>query len=118
MYAVSGSGGLPRLAFVLNGQVDLMPRGDTDTVGKGLLRTTVPTIPDAPIGHFHMTVFGGKSGYLINTRSLCTKAPVAKIDYAGQNGKSRTQNVKVKAACGKKKARAKRARRRHKRTNS
>ena len=35
VYAVSGSGGLPRLAFILNGQVDLMPRADTTTVNGG-----------------------------------------------------------------------------------
>jgi hypothetical protein len=31
VYAVSGSGGLPRLAFILNGQVNLVPRADTTT---------------------------------------------------------------------------------------
>jgi hypothetical protein len=108
VYAVSGSGGLPRLAFVLNGQVDLLPRADTDTVGKGLLRTTVPVIPDAPIGHFHMTVFGGKNGYLVNTRNICEHVPVTKVEYVGQNGKKRTESVRVKSACGSKKARAKR----------
>ena len=30
VYAVSGSGGLPRLAFVLDGQVSLLPRADVD----------------------------------------------------------------------------------------
>jgi hypothetical protein len=107
VYAVSGSGGLPRLAFILNGQVNLVPRADTETV-KGRLKTTVPVVPDAPIGHFHMTVFGGKSGYLINTRDICRHVPVAKIDYTGQNGKTRSEAIKVKAACGKSKARHKR----------
>jgi hypothetical protein len=108
VYAVSGSGGLPRLAFILNGQVDLMPRADTDTVGKGLLRTTVPVIPDAPIGHFHLNIFGGKNGYLVNTRDICVHTPITRVSFGAQNGKTRTQSIKVKAACGKKKARAKR----------
>ena len=64
VYAVSGSGGLPRLAFILNGQVDLVPRGRTVAVNGGRLQTTVPVIPDAPIGHFRLTLFGGKQGYL------------------------------------------------------
>ena len=110
VYAVSGSGGLPRLAFVLNGQVDLMPRADTDTVGQGLLRTTVPVVPDAPIGHFHLSIFGGKNGYLVNTRDICIHPPVTKVSFTAQNGKARTQSVKVKADCGKKKARARRHR--------
>jgi hypothetical protein len=108
VYAVSGSGGLPRLAFLLDGQVNLLPRGDTETV-RGRLQTTVPVVPDAPIGHFHLVVFGGKHGYLVNTRDLCTHRPVTQISFTAQNGKSRSQKVRLKAPCGK--ARAKRQRR-------
>jgi hypothetical protein len=107
-FAVSGSGGLPRLAFILNGQVDLVPRADTTTVGGGRLQTTVPVVPDAPIGHFHLTVFGGRTGYLINTRSLCARTPVTRVAFTAQNGKVRNETVPVKAACGRKKARRKR----------
>jgi hypothetical protein len=107
VYAVSGSGGLPRLAFILGGQVKLVPRADTVTA-KGRLRTTVPVVPDAPIGHFQMTVFGGKTGYLVNTRDICSSVPVTKVVYTGQNGRRRSQSIKVKAACGKGKARHKR----------
>ena len=115
VYAVSGSGGLPKLAFILSGQVNLVPRAETKTIvknGVGKLQTTVPVVPDAPIGHFHLAVFGGKTGYLVNTRDICAKAPVTKVDYTAQNEKTYSQNVKAKAACGKKqKARAKRHRR-------
>ena len=76
VYAVSGSGGLPRLAFLLNGQVNLLPRADAKTVKGGRLQTTVPVVPDAPIGHFHLIVFGGKHGYLANTRDLCQHTPL------------------------------------------
>ena len=38
VYAVSGSGGLPRLAFILNGQVTLIPRADTDDRSAGACR--------------------------------------------------------------------------------
>jgi hypothetical protein len=110
VYAVSGSGGLPRLAFILNGQVTLVPRADTKSVGRGQLKTTVPVVPDAPIGHFELTVFGGKAGYLVNTRDICVHRPVTKIDYTGQNGKTYAESVKVKASCGKKSKKA-----RHKR---
>jgi hypothetical protein len=34
--------------------------------------------------------------------------PIVEVAYTGQNDKGFTQKVKVKAACGKKKARAKR----------
>ncbi len=102
VYAVSGSGGLPRLAFILDGQVDLMPRADTATVG-GRLATTVPVVPDAPIGHFRLTVFGGKTGYLANTRDICKTTPKSTLDYTAQSGATLTETVKIKAACGKKK---------------
>jgi hypothetical protein len=111
VYAVSGSGGLPKLAFILNGQVNLVPRAETRTISKGSaagrLQTTVPVIPDAPIGHFSLTVFGGKSGYLINTRDLCVHTPITQVEYQAQNGKSAAQKIKVKAPCGKKGAPAK-----------
>jgi len=106
VYAVSGSGGLPRLAFLLNGQVNLLPRADTKAVG-GKLQTTVPVIPDAPIGHFGLVINGGKTGYLALTRGICKHQPVVKVAYAAQNGLTRTEKVKVKAACGKKKKKKK-----------
>jgi hypothetical protein len=99
VYAVSGSGGLPRLAFVLDGEVKLLPRAETRSL-KGRLETTVPVIPDAPVGHFQMTVFGGKNGYLINTRSLCTKGGVSSTaEFNGQNGKTWKQKMRLKVAC-------------------
>jgi hypothetical protein len=61
-------------------------------------------VPDAPVGHFKLTVFGGRSGYLINTRDTCRHTPVTKISYSGQNGKTHSESVKVKTACGKKSA--------------
>jgi hypothetical protein len=98
-YAVSGKGGLPRLAFVLNGQVDLVPRAESSSV-KGALKTVVPTVPDAPIGDFRLTLLGGKQGYLINTRGLCNKPVLNTVEYSAQNGRKLTQNVKAKAPCG------------------
>jgi hypothetical protein len=100
-FAVSGSGGLPRLAFILNGQVNLVPRADTTTTRGGQLKTTVPVVPDAPVGHFRFNLFGGKTGYLINTRDTCADRPVVKVAYTGQNGRARSEAIKVKGACGK-----------------
>jgi hypothetical protein len=99
VYAVSGSGGLPRLAFILDGQVDLLPRAETKTAHGGRLMTTVPVVPDAPVGHFHLLVFGGKQGYLANTRSLCVRAPMVRVGFKGQNGKSSKLTTRVKTAC-------------------
>jgi len=102
-YAVSGKGGLPRLAFVLDGQVPLIPRAESSS-RRGALRTVVPVVPDAPIGDFRLVLYGGKKGYLVNTRSLCARPPVAKVQYVAQNGRRRMQRVKTHLPCGKKKA--------------
>ena len=103
VYAVSGSGGLPRLAFILNGQVNLVPRANTDTVKGGRLRTIAPVVPDAPIGSFALKIFGGKRGYLINTRDLCQHRPVVRVGYRAHNGRHLNQKVKMRTACGKSK---------------
>ncbi|HXR29649.1 MAG TPA: hypothetical protein VN752_00740 [Solirubrobacterales bacterium] len=101
-YAVSGYGRLPRLIFILGGQVTIMPEARSASVKRGHLKTTVPVIPDAPVGHFRLDLLGGAQGYLVNTKSLCAgKAPQALVEFTGQNGKARTQKVAIKAACGK-----------------
>jgi hypothetical protein len=98
-YAVSGYGKLPHLAFILAGQVTIVPEALSSSVKKGHLRTEVPVIPDVPVGHFVLTLLGGKQGYLVNTRSLCSAPAVTEVAYQGQNGKRLTQKVKAKTAC-------------------
>jgi hypothetical protein len=99
-YAVSGYGKLPHLAFILGGQVTLIPEAESSSVKGGHLKTVVPVIPDAPIGKFHLTLYGGKRGYLTNTRGLCSSSAVTTVEYIAQNGKKRTQRVTAKTACG------------------
>ena len=109
VYAVSGYGVLPHLAFILGGQVTLMPEAESSSVQNGRLKTVVPVVPDAPIGHFRFTLFGGTQGYLSNTQSLCSAPTVSTVEFNAQNGKTLTQQVKTKTACkAKKHKRAKR----------
>jgi hypothetical protein len=117
VYAVSGGGGLPRLAFILSGQVMLIPRAEASAVGKtGRLRTVVPTVPDAPVGHFRLDLYGGGRGYLTNTRSLCAAPAVSTIEFTAQNGRTLTRRVRTKTACKTKSKRHKaRRHRRHRR---
>jgi hypothetical protein len=79
--------------------VKLVPQAESKSVN-GKLRTTVPVVPDAPIGYFRLDLLGGKKGYLVNTRDLCGADATIKVNFEGQNGKGRTQNVKTKTACG------------------
>jgi hypothetical protein len=110
-YAVSGFGKLPHVVFILNGQVLIMPEAESSSVNGGHLRTVVPVVPDAPIGHFRLKLFGGKKGYLVNTRDLCAQASKTKIEYTAQSGKKRTESVATKTACGKGKGSKRAARR-------
>jgi hypothetical protein len=109
-YAVSGFGKLPHIAFILAGQVTLIPEAMSSSVKGGHLKTVVPTVPDAPIGHFHLTLYGGKRGYLTNTRSLCASPAVTTVEYVAQSGKRLTQRVTAKTAC---KAAAKKTNQKH-----
>lgn len=99
-YAVSGFARLPRLVFVLAGQVTILPQAESSSRKDGKLRTLVPVIPDAPVGHFRLTLLGGKKGYLINSSDLCRRSVPILVHYGGQNGKSETQKIEPKIPCG------------------
>jgi hypothetical protein len=98
-YAVSGFRRLPRIAFVLDGQVRLIPMARSRANRSGKLTTTVPVVPDAPIGHFRLTLLGGSEGYLVNTRDLCAHPPTIRIRFDGQNGKRRTEHSRLRTPC-------------------
>jgi hypothetical protein len=102
-YAVSGFGVLPHIVFILDGQVTIMPEAESSSV-KGALRTVVPVVPDAPVGHFRLTLFGGNQGYIENTHSLCAHPATVRVAFAAQNGRALTQSAKAKTACPKAKS--------------
>jgi hypothetical protein len=101
-YAVSGFGKLPRVAFILDGQVRILPQAESSSVRGGHLKTVVPIVPDAPIGHFRLTLLGGNKGYLVNTRNLCGSPAMTGVHFVGQNGKTHSQRVRIRTKCGKK----------------
>jgi len=98
-YAVTGYGLLPHVVFILGGQVTVMPQGESTSVAGGELKTVIPTVPDVPIGHFVLTLYGGAQGYLANTRNLCASPAVSKVEIAGQNGKSVSEHLVAKTTC-------------------
>jgi hypothetical protein len=110
-YAVSGFGKLPHVVFILDGQVSIMPEAVSSSVRNGHLKTVVPVVPDAPIGHFRLDLHGGKQGYLINTRDLCSSVGPLVVDYEAQSGKKLRQSVRPKTACGHSKRSSKHGRR-------
>jgi hypothetical protein len=76
-----------------------VPQAESSSVN-GHLKTVVPVIPDAPVGYFRFDLFGGKKGYLVNTRNLCKGNAVVVVRFNGQNGKRVERRVKTKTACG------------------
>ena len=58
--------------------------------------------------HFVFNLFGGKKGYLENTRDICVKPVKVKVAYTAQSGKTLTKSIKVSTPCPKKKAKPKR----------
>ncbi len=57
------------------------------------------------------TSSAARHGYLVNTRDLCAAPATIDVDYIAQNGKTLSQTVKAKTACGKAKTQRKRHRR-------
>jgi len=110
-YAVSGFGKLPHVVFLLDGQVTIMPEAESSSVRGGFLKTVVPVIPDAPVGHFSFDLFGGKQGYLVNTRNICGSQTVVRVSYLAQSERRHSQQVAVGTKC-RSKARHKAAHRR------
>jgi hypothetical protein len=99
VYAVSGSGGLPRLAMILNGPasqpVQLIVRADTVTRGNQIA-SVISAAPDAQINSFSLTIDGGSTGYLVNNTNLCTKTKKGK--KKGKKGKKQVRTSQVASA--------------------
>jgi hypothetical protein len=129
VYAVSGSGGLPKLAVILNGPpadpVHLLVRGLTETVG-ARIKNTFPLVPDAPVSNFTLTLNGGAGGYLVNNRNVCgkrvkrhghkklVKTPLnADAFFTAQDGDTLAQSVPIAAQCPKAKSKSRHAGKRH-----
>lgn len=92
---------LPDLVFALRGggfEVD--PAGRIDSY-KGGIRGTFPTIPDAPVSKFEMTLRGGKNGLLQDSANLCAEPQLATAQLMGHANRGWAFHPAVKAKCGK-----------------
>jgi hypothetical protein len=102
-YLRSSSHPLPDLVVALQGPawqpVAIELDGQTDSV-KGALRNTFETVPDAPVSSFHLELFGGKRGLIVNSRDICANTFRATVDFSGQNGAHVTRSPELKAQCG------------------
>jgi len=102
VYLRSSSTGLPNIVLDLRGQFHIVLVARIDTVKSGGLRTTFPSLPDAPVSEVTLNLAGGKKGLLSNSESLCGRKKRAKVTMSGQNGLERVSKVKLRMACGNK----------------
>ena len=103
VYLVSSSDKLPNLVADLRGQVNVQLRGVITSV-KGAMKTTFPTVPDAPVTKFVLKMEGGAKGLIQNSKDLCKSSRKGKLNMKGQNGKQFKNNkFVIKASCKKKK---------------
>jgi hypothetical protein len=103
VYLVSSNDKLPNLVADLHGQVDIRLRGVITTV-KGAMKTTFPTVPDAPVTKFVLKMDGGAKGLIQNSKDLCKSSRKGKLVMKGQNGKKvKNKKFTIKASCRKKK---------------
>jgi len=115
-YLRSSDNTLPDLVFALSGQgieVDVAGRIDAR---KGSLRGTFPTIPDAPVTKFVLSMKAGRRGVLVNAENLCRGPQVAMARFLGHANVGRIYHPEVKVKCGGKQG-EKRGRRSRRRSN-
>lgn len=92
---------LPTLLIPLRGQIALDLRAQT-SVSHNKLVTTFPTIPDAAVSKFMLTINGGKKGILVITgrgRSICGKPQVTDANLVAQSGKAESPDIKMTTPC-------------------
>jgi hypothetical protein len=116
IYLRSSSHELPDVVAALRGPpsqpiaLDLV--GRVDSVNGGL-RTSIETLPDAPVSKAIITLQGAKKGLFQNSTNICAGTFRAKLKLTGQNGKLLSAKPQVKADCPKAKAKKKKGRQSH-----
>jgi hypothetical protein len=104
--ANGGERELPDAVADLNGQVHLISVGFVDALHhkgseESRIRTTIATVPDAPIQKVIIELKGGKKhGLLVNSANICKSANRALVKMWGQNGKVQSSEPKIAVECG------------------
>ena len=100
---------LPDVVADLNGQVHLISVGFVDAIHKkgseqSRIRTTIATVPDAPVSKIVIQLNAGKKkGLLVNSANICKVPNQAIVKIQAHNGKSYDSTPKIATSCPKKK---------------
>ncbi len=98
VYPVTGSGGLPRLAYLLGGPSELLLRGEVVSQG-GTIAAGVEDVPDIPFDSFVLRIEGGKEGFLVLSHDICQGNPTATGTFTSQDGQTSTEKFPLEADC-------------------
>jgi hypothetical protein len=100
VYTVWGSGGgqLPDLAYVLDGPAQILLEGKVVSKG-GRIQAGVEDVPDTPVKSFTLKISGGRRGYLVLSRDLCSGSPEADATFTSHGGQSLEETVPLQADC-------------------
>jgi hypothetical protein len=89
---------LPDIVADLHGAIHVVLVGYIDAKNERI-RTTFAQVPDAPVSHFQINLFGGKRGLLQANRNLCASPNTALLQFNGQNGKTADSRSAMKVPC-------------------
>jgi hypothetical protein len=99
VYAVSGYGALPHLAYVLGGPANVLLEGRIVSK-RGRIQAGADDLPDTPVRSFELTIDGGSGGYLVLSRDICHGNPTADATFRSQDGQVNEQEISLTAECG------------------
>ena len=96
-YFVSyGNAKFPELIVVLQGDgVTLYLHGETFISKTGIVSSTFPAVPDAPVGSFELRFPEGPYSALAANGDLCTSKLTMPTEFLAQNGARLKQNTKI-----------------------
>jgi hypothetical protein len=98
VYAVSGSGGLPRLAYLLGGPARILLRGRIAVRGIRI-EAGVDDVPDVPMRTFELRIDGSAPGYLVLSRDICQREATADASFTSQSGEAFERRIPLVADC-------------------
>jgi hypothetical protein len=99
VYLRSSSNPLPDLVVALRGSIDVDLAGRIDSI-EGGIRTTFPSVPDAPVTKFVLNMKDGAKSLLVNSRNLCSGVDRATVKMDGQNGQTHDFRSPLRRRCG------------------
>ncbi|WP_320672253.1 hypothetical protein [Patulibacter defluvii] len=99
---------LPHLFAPLRGEATIYVRA-MSALSRNRLVTTFPSLPDAPMTKFTLTINSGRRGIIANTRNLCRSGTLrGSVRIEAHNGAKRTSRPKIGLPCKKKTTKKKR----------